>query len=81
MSRQDDKRQLRELKRLIKRGGNKHRRHEFKRQLREDPETAHEAEEDFGGRESRDLNGLDRPVDGTCGPTQKSTNVSLSLIV
>ena len=27
------------------------------------------------------LNALSRPVDGTCGPTQKSTNVSRSLIV
>ena len=27
------------------------------------------------------LNAFSRPVDGTCGPTQKSTNVSRSLIV
>lgn len=61
MSTRDDKRQLRELKRTIKRSGNKHRRHEFKRQLREEPESAHEAEENFGRHESRGLNGLDRP--------------------
>lgn len=65
MSAQDDKRQIRNLKRAIKRRGNKHRRHELKDQLREAPDEAHLAEEDLGGRESRRLNGLDRPVDGS----------------
>ena len=58
----DDKRQLRELKRAVKRSGNKHRRNALKRQLQQDPEAAHVADEDFGGRESRNMNGLDRPV-------------------
>ena len=64
MAKQDDKRLIRELKRVIKRDGNKHRRAELKRQLRDNPEEAHRAEEDLGGRESKALNGMDRPVDG-----------------
>jgi hypothetical protein len=65
MPERDDKRMLRTLKRTIKRDGNKHRRHTFKRQLRQNPEDAHLAEEDLGGRASRAMNGLDRPVDGS----------------
>lgn len=61
----DDKRKLRELKRAIKRRGNKHRRHTLKRQLQQDPQAAHLAEEDLGGSESRNMNRLDRPVDGS----------------
>jgi hypothetical protein len=61
----DDKRKLRELKRAIKRKGNKHRRHTLKRQLQQDPQEAHLAEEDLGGSESRDMNRLDRPVEGS----------------
>jgi hypothetical protein len=61
----DEKRKLRELKRAIKRKGNKHRRHTLKRQLRDDPQEAHRAEEDLGGSESRNMNRLNRPVDGS----------------
>ena len=60
----DDKRKLRELKRAVKRRGNKHRRNALKRQLQQNPEEAHAAEEDLGGKESRNFNGMDRPVDG-----------------
>ncbi len=60
----DDKRKLRNLKRAVKRDGNKHRRNAYKRQLRENPEEAHRAQEDFGGSASSTRNGLDRPVDG-----------------
>jgi hypothetical protein len=61
----DDKRKLRELKRAVKRKGNKHRRHALKRQLKQEPHEAHLAEEDLGGSESRNMNRLDRPVDGS----------------
>lgn len=61
----DRKRQLRELKRVIKRDGSKHRRRAWKDNLRDDPENAHFCEEDLGGRVSKELNGLDRPADGT----------------
>jgi hypothetical protein len=65
MPKKDDKRQLRNLKRLVKRDGVKHRRNQLKRQLRANPEEAHEAEEDFGRSVSRLLNGLDgRGLDG-----------------
>ena len=56
----DDKRQLRILKRAVKRDGNKHRRNALKRQLQQNPEEAHLGEEDFGGSASRGMNGLDR---------------------
>jgi len=61
----DDKRQLRTLKRTIKRAGNKHRRASLKRQLRDNPDEAHLAEETLGRNESSTLNGMDRPVDGS----------------
>lgn len=64
MTRRDDKRQLRNLKRTVKRSGNKHRRSALKRQLRANPEEAHRAEEDLGGSESKNMNALDRPADG-----------------
>jgi hypothetical protein len=61
----DDKRKLRNLKKALKRKGNKHRRNTLKRQLRQDPQEAHLAEEDLGGSQFRDMNRLDRPVDGS----------------
>jgi hypothetical protein len=61
----DNKRELRRLKKAIKRAGNKHRRQSLKQQLRENPAEAHFADEDLGGRQSRHLNALDRPVDGS----------------
>ena len=65
MTKHDDKRQLRNLKRAVKRAGNKHRRQSLKRQLERNPAEAHEAKEDLGGSLSRNMNGLDRPVDGS----------------
>ncbi|MCI0682369.1 MAG: hypothetical protein L0Y71_09710 [Gemmataceae bacterium] len=65
MPNRDDKRKLRILKKAVKRAGNKHRRHSLKRQLQENPDEAHLAEEDLGGNASRNMNALDRPVDGT----------------
>jgi len=55
-----DKRQLRELKRVLKKRGNKHRRQQLKRTLSEDPEEAAHAQEQLGRHRSDDLNGLDR---------------------
>lgn len=55
-----DKRKMRELKRVIKKRGNKHRRAALKRGLAENPEEAAEASEDFGRHRSEDWNGQDR---------------------
>lgn len=54
-----DKRKLRELKRVLKRRGTKHRRQELKKNLADNPEEAHEAEENLGRARSDTLNGLD----------------------
>ncbi len=61
----DDKRMLRELKRTVKRAGNRHRRNALKRQLQRSPDEAHLAKEDLGGNTSSNLNGMDRAVDGS----------------
>lgn len=55
-----DKRKLRELKRAIKKRGNKARRQQLKSDLRDDPEGAADVEESFRGNSSAGLNGLDR---------------------
>lgn len=55
-----DKRKLRELKRVVKKLGNKHRRRALKRDLAANPDEAAHAEESFGGFRSADLNGLDQ---------------------
>lgn len=52
----DDKRALRELKRQIKRAGNKRRRLSLKRDLLDNPEEAPYSEENFGKNSSRVLN-------------------------
>ena len=54
------KRELRKLKRTVKRAGSKHRRRDLKRQLAENPEGAAEAAEDFGKFSSQTFNGLDQ---------------------
>jgi hypothetical protein len=53
------KRQLRKLKREVKRAGSKHRRRDLKRELAENPDEAHRSEESFGRSSSQGLNGLD----------------------
>lgn len=58
-----DKRKLRELKRAVKKRGNKHRRAQLKRDLAENPDEAAHSEETLGRFKSADYNGLDR--DGT----------------
>lgn len=64
MAQRDDKRLIRNLKRSVKKAGNRHRRQDLKRQLRENPDEAHLAEEDLGGNRSETMNGLDRPRGG-----------------
>ena len=54
-----DKRMLREIKRAVKKRGNKHRRAELKRNLSENPEEAAHAEENLGRYRSDALNKLD----------------------
>ncbi|QEL14906.1 hypothetical protein [Limnoglobus roseus] len=58
-----DKRKMREMKRAVKKRGNKHRRHALKRQLAENPDEAAAVEETFGRHSSVNFNGLDQ--DGT----------------
>lgn len=55
-----DQRKLRELKRAIKRRGNKHRRHAAKRRLAQNPDEAADADEEFGRHSSAAWNGLAR---------------------
>ncbi|HEV3146216.1 MAG TPA: hypothetical protein VGZ47_20180 [Gemmataceae bacterium] len=55
-----EKRELRKLKRTIKKAGNKRRRQTLKRDLREHPEDAAHSEFEFGDDSSATLNGLDR---------------------
>ena len=55
-----DKRQLRELKRAVKKRGNKHRRHQLKRDLVENPEEAANSEEQLGRHSSAGYNGIDQ---------------------
>jgi hypothetical protein len=55
-----DKRTLRELKRALKKRGNKHRRQQLKRDLADNPEEAAHSEEDLGRHRSEGFNGLDK---------------------
>jgi len=70
MAMQDDKRRLRNLKKAVKRAGNKHRRQALKQQLQRHPDEAHRDEEDLGGKSSRPMNAMDRPVDGSDAPAR-----------
>jgi hypothetical protein len=54
------KKQLRKLKREVKKAGNKRRRQSLKRDLIDNPEEAHHSEFDYGDTSSRGLNGLDK---------------------
>lgn len=57
----DRKRQYRELKREIKKRGNRQRRHFFKDQLRDNVEDAHLVDWTFEGKTcSKSLNGMDK---------------------
>ena len=53
------KRDVRQLKRELKREGSQRRRRQWKRELRENPDLAPFSEEDFGRCSTADLNGMD----------------------
>jgi hypothetical protein len=57
---EQDKRRYRQLKRDLKRAGNRKRRRHFQRELLQNPEEANSAEFDFGRDSSAGLNGNDR---------------------
>lgn len=59
MENRKDKDRLRALKREIKRAGNKKVRSKFKKDIAENPEEAHLTQVDYGGRRSKDMNGID----------------------
>lgn len=56
----DDKRRHRQLKRDVKKAGNRKRRRHLDRDLARDPEHAHESEFDFGRHSSEVFNGNDQ---------------------
>ena len=60
MSRDQEKRQLRNLKREVKRVGNKRRRQHLKRELIERPEDAPHSEFEFGRDSAAGFNGMDQ---------------------
>ena len=60
MAQRDEKRKLRQLKREIKKAGNKRRRQHLKRDLERNPEEAAHSEYDFGNLSSETLNRLDQ---------------------
>jgi hypothetical protein len=64
-----DKRKLRELKRAVKKRGNKRRRAELKRDLAENPDGAADSPEKFGRHSSAAMNGYDR--DSTRRPREE----------
>jgi len=55
-----DKRQMRKLKRDVKRAGNKRRRQYFKRELEQSPEEAPHTEFEFRRDSSAVFNGMDQ---------------------
>ena len=59
MEQRDDKRAIRNLKREIKKAGNRKRRQHLKRALNENPEEAAHVEFEFGRDSSATLNGND----------------------
>jgi hypothetical protein len=68
----DQKRELRKLKRDVKRAGNKRRRRYLKRDLAENPEDAPHTEFEFGRDSSATLNGLDQDATRRRGREPKS---------
>jgi hypothetical protein len=57
-----DKRQIRKMKRDLKRAGNKRRRQYLKRQLADNPAEAAHPEFNFGDLRSATWNGIDRDI-------------------
>lgn len=70
---QDKKRELRQLKREVKRAGGKHRRRLLKQGLAEHPDEAHQDSPGFGKFRSAELNGLDRPATRSQPPEEPRT--------
>ena len=66
-----DKRQLRKLKRDVKRAGNKRKRAHLKRELRDNPEEAPFTTFDYGDTSSQTLNGLDEDATRRRDPEQE----------
>jgi hypothetical protein len=66
-----EKRMLRELKREVKRAGNKRRRQFLKKQLVEQPEEAPYAEFDFGRDSSAGFNAMDHDAKRKKKPEDK----------
>jgi hypothetical protein len=54
------KRELRRQKRELKQAGSQHRRRALKQELRDNPDAAHQSEENFGRYSTERLNGIDR---------------------
>lgn len=72
MGMNDDKRRQRELKRDVKKAGNRKRRRHLDRELARDPASAHQAEFDFGRDSSAGLNGLDKDATRLRGDDMES---------
>jgi hypothetical protein len=53
------KREMRQVKKEVKRAGSQRRRRQWRRDLRENPEDAPYSEEDFGRYSTAPLNGMD----------------------
>ena len=66
-----DKRRQRQLKKAIKRAGNKSRRQSLKRELVEKPDEAHRSEYDFGRDTSTGMNAFDRDATRRRPPDEK----------
>lgn len=60
MAMEPTKRDQRQTKRELKQAGSQHRRRQWKRELRENPEEAPFSEENFGRYSTAGLNGMDR---------------------
>jgi hypothetical protein len=56
----DNKREFRQLKREIKKAGNRKMRRQLQRELRDNPTEAQWTEFDYGMFSSKSLNGIDR---------------------
>jgi hypothetical protein len=67
-----EKRRLRQLKRAVKRAGNKSRRQQLKRDLAENPAEAHRSEFEFGRDTSTGLNGIDQDTTRRRRPQDES---------
>jgi hypothetical protein len=59
MPQPERKREVRKLKREVKRAGSKHRRRDLKKQLEENPKEAHHAEENLGRHRSAAIGRID----------------------